>query len=250
MVAPAIAAAGIGAVGSLVGGIAGGKGAKKAAQIQQQSAREQLAFQQRLYDQNAARFGVEIGSGDRAVARLDQLLGLAGNNPAEISAMLAATPGYQFTMEQAMRGVNASAHAKGLGNSGAAMKALQDRAANIASTRFDTHVGQVSSVADRGAQAKGALSGASQNFSALASGTMQNAANAGSNAALAGAANFQQMINGLAQAGGQIFGSMNGAKKSYDSSYGTPAPAGMLPPGFGPQRQPGFGQAVSPFGRA
>lgn len=134
MVAPVIAAAGIGAVGNLIGGIAGGKGAKKAAKIQQENTRAVLAHQQGLYDRTAANFAPEIASGNRAGTRLDELLGLVGNDPAAISAMLQATPGYQFTMQQAMRGVNASAHAKGLGNSGAAMKALQDRAANIAST--------------------------------------------------------------------------------------------------------------------
>ena len=202
--------AAIGAVGSVAGGIASGKGAKKAARIQAQSAREQRALMEKLYKQNEARFGSEVANGDIAGQRIMDLLGLSGND-INATQMLRSTPGYQFRMDEALRGVNANAYASGQGNSGATLRALQKTSQGLADQMFNTHLAQVSSVADRGSQAKSALAGVSTQYGRDAAAVSQNAADSAANYQLFKAANFNNMLSGLLKAGGQVFGS------SYDT---------------------------------
>ncbi|KQS01497.1 hypothetical protein ASG11_17745 [Sphingomonas sp. Leaf357] len=207
----AVVAAGIGAVGSVAGGVASGKGAKSAAQIQANSQAQQLALQKSIYDQNANRFGTDIGSGDAASGRINDLFGLSGNK-VDASALLHSTPGYQFRVDEALKGVNSNAYASGQGNSGATLKALQKQAMNVADSTFNTYVDQVGSVANRGSAAKGALAGVSTNYANASNAISQNAADAASGAAMFQGQNINNTVSGLLKAGGQVFG----------SSYGTP----------------------------
>ena len=131
----ALIGAGIAAAGSVAGGVASGKGASKAAQIQANSANQQLALQKSIYDQNATRFGTDIQSGDAASGRINDLLGLSGNK-IDASTLLHNTPGYQFRVDEALKGVNSNAYATGQGDSGATLKALQDRAMGVADSTF------------------------------------------------------------------------------------------------------------------
>lgn len=107
------------------------------------------------------------------------------------------TPGYQWTQNEAMRGVQNSAAARGMLNSGATMKALQDRAGNLANQEYGNYwnrlagvagVGQTavnnsSNIATQGAQTIGQLQG--QVGNALANGQT-----AGANNLMSGANNL------------------------------------------------------------
>lgn len=73
---PTAASAGIGAVGSIAGGIVSGKGAKKAAKIQAKSAAEQMALLKKMYADNVTMFTPEMNSGNAAVNQINALLGL------------------------------------------------------------------------------------------------------------------------------------------------------------------------------
>lgn len=214
MAGPALAA-GIGAVGSIVGGISSGKGAKKAARIQAQAAAEQRALQERIYNQNSANFRPEIEAGNSATARLMALLGMG--EPVDATAILRETPGYQFRMGEALRGVNSNAYARGLGNSGATQRALMETAYGVADLGFNNYLGQVSRVADRGSGAKGALAGVSQNFANNMNQISQNDADTRGNYEMFKSANFGNTLGGLLKAGGTAFGS------SYDTPS-SPAP--------------------------
>ena len=66
MVAPLVAAAGISAAGSLLGGLFGSSGAKKAAQAQLKSTREQIAATERNRDYQNKLNAPTIGQGERA----------------------------------------------------------------------------------------------------------------------------------------------------------------------------------------
>ena len=139
-----VVSAGIGAVGSVAGGISSGKGAKKAAAIQAQSAAEQRALLAKLYGENVARFGVENDNGDIAQQRIMDLLGMStGDNAVDVTALLRSTPGHEFSMSEALRGVNSNAYASGQGNSGATLRALQKTAQGTADQGFSNYLNQV-----------------------------------------------------------------------------------------------------------
>lgn len=202
----ALIGAGVSAVGSVAGGIASGKGAKKAAQIQANAASQQTAALQQMYDTNRALMTPTFDRGDAAQSRIQDLLGLSGNN-AEATAMLATTPGYQFAVDQAMKATNANAYASGLGNSGAALKALQDRANGLATQNYNTYVGQLGSVADRGVSAmNGLVSQGNYTTGATNQVTQAGADNAAAAAVYQGN-NLASILRGVASAGGQAFGS-------------------------------------------
>ena len=198
--------AAIGAATSVAKGISSGKGAKKAAQIQAQSAAEQRALYERIYNQNAANFQGDIALGDAAAKRQAALLGLDGGDGSDIQEILRNTPGYQFRLAEALRGVNTNAYHAGMGNSGAAAKALQDRAYNLADQGFNTYFNQAGTIADRGVGAKSALAGVSTNFARDSNAVTQNNANAQSQFQMFRANNFNQMLDGVIRPFGSSFG--------------------------------------------
>jgi hypothetical protein len=67
---------------------------------------------------------------------LDALSKLASSLGVDTGANFKKSPGYDFVFNEAMRGVNAGAADRGLIGSGARLKALQDRAAGLASTDY------------------------------------------------------------------------------------------------------------------
>lgn len=76
-----------------------------------------------------------------ALSGLNALLGLSGPggapDSAAISAALAATPGYQFTLSQGLKAVQNSNAAKGLGSSGAALRGAADYASGLAGATYE-----------------------------------------------------------------------------------------------------------------
>lgn len=227
----AILAPAIGAVGSVAGGVASGKGAKKAAQQQAQAQASQTAALQAMYRENVTRIQPTYDRGEAAAIQQQNLLGLGGD-PTAAQATLAATPGYQFNLRQTLASANANAYAGGLGNSGAALKALQDRATGLASNTYNTYVGQLGSVADRGVTAMNGLVGQGN----VTTGAINQSTQAGADASSANAVyqgnNLANIIKGVASAGGQAFG----------SSY---APKAAVAPA-GPLASAGFQNGMSP----
>lgn len=115
MVAPLIAAAGISAASSLIGGIMGGKGAKAAAKTQQQTTQMQIAANQA----NMARIqGLSQPAIDNGNWAGDIYSGLLGKgDPAASSAALATyrgSTGYQDLLKTGLGAVNANAYARGM----------------------------------------------------------------------------------------------------------------------------------------
>lgn len=205
----------VGAAGSVAGGIASGKGAKKAAQIQAQSAAQQTAALQQMYNTNKELMTPTFDRGDAAQQRIQSLLGLSGGDGADVQKALETMPGYQYQLQQGLAATNAGAYASGQGNSGAALKSLQDRGNGLASQYFGTAISQLGSVADRGVTAMNGL--VSQgNYT---TGAQNTVAQAGADAASANAVyqgqNIANVIKGVAGAAGQAYG----------SSYSAPKPA-------------------------
>jgi hypothetical protein len=140
-----IAAAGIVAGGSLLGGLFGASGAKKAAKAQLQAARESNALQERMFNQQVALQEPFRQAGLTTQSELMRQFGLGGdatsagygNMLRDFSAEDFQTdPGYAFRMSEGLKGLDRQAAARGGLISGAALKAAQRYGQDVASNEY------------------------------------------------------------------------------------------------------------------
>lgn len=224
MVAPAVAAAGIGLAGSLIGGITGGKGAKKAAKIQAQAAQQQIAAQREAQAQITALNQPAITRGNEASSLYGGFLGVGGGSAsAKALQTFRNSTGYQDLLKTGLGAVNANAYARGMGDSGATLKALQDRGATIANSSSQQWLGNLGNLINAGTQAAGNVAGVTQNVTNNISNIAQNAADNQSNAALARSSMWGNTFQNLANIGAYAYGS------SYGGNNSNAPNAGMLP---------------------
>ncbi len=123
------------------------------------------SLQQQTYESNKALIQPEIDRGSAAADALQGFLGLGGD-PARIQSALQTylgSTGYQFDRQQGLGAVEQSKAAEGLYNSGAAEKALAAYGAGLAQTYGQTYASDLASVAQTGAGAINALTGAAAN---------------------------------------------------------------------------------------
>lgn len=213
MVAPLIAAAGIGAVGSVLGGLFGSSSANKAAKTQQQTTQMQIAANDRTRAELTGLSQPAINRGNSAGDIFAGLLG-AGGDPAASAAALGTyrdSTGYQDLLKTGLGGVTANAYAGGLGDSGATMKALQTRGMNIANQNQQQYLGNLNTLIQTGNSAIGNVSGVATQTTAANNAAMQNGADASSNAALAGGAAWQGALKNLTNIGMNFASSYGGA---------------------------------------
>lgn len=216
MVAP-LAAAGIAAAGSIIGGITGGKGAKAAAQTQAQVAREQIAASERNRDYIAGLSQPMINRGNAAGSLIGGFLGLeGGDQAADALATYRGSTGYQDLLNTGLGAVNANAYARGMGDSGATLKALQTRGQNIADQSSGSWLSGLNSLYQTGNAAIGNVAGVATNTTNAINAANQNAADASSNASLIGSAAWQNAIQNLANVGSSYVG---GQSQRLGSSY-------------------------------
>ena len=118
--------AGIAGGASLLGGVMGGKAAKKVAKIQAQTADKNRAFAQDVYNRNIGLAQPTVDRGHAAGSQINALLGLTGDPTATAGALKTwqDSTGYQSQLQEGYRGVNQAYAAKGALESGAAQKAL------------------------------------------------------------------------------------------------------------------------------
>jgi len=232
-------AAGIGAAGSLLGGIAGGKGAKKAAKIQRQAGQDQIAATERNRDYQYSLNAPTIRQGQAASDLFSGFVG-AGSDPAASQSALdtfRSSSGYQDLVNEGLRAVNANAYAKGMGNSGATLKALQDRGASLADRSAQGWLGNLGTLMNLGGQARGLVAGVGTNSVNAINQASQTGADASSNASLVAGQNWAQALQGIGTAAAQAYGSSYGnAGGGASSPWSVPAGAGTppyVPPTYG-----------------
>lgn len=230
----AIIPAVIGGVGSVAGGVASGKGASKAAEIQANAQAQQTAALQGMYNQNVARATPTFDNGTAAQSRIQTLLGLSGGDGSSAQADLAATPGYQYSLNQSMNAVNANAYSMGLGNSGAALKSLQANANGLASGNYDNYVNQLGGVANRGVDAMNGINGQGNLTTNAINNVTQTGANAASTNAVYQGNDLASILKGVTNAAGQAYQSSYANNNSpastnafQNNGVGTILPAGM-----------------------
>ena len=128
-------------LGSVVAGGLGFLGASKqagaateAGEAGLQASRESIAEQRRQFDIALELTGPRREAENEALNALRGLLGLGGEAP-DFSAF-ERSPGFEFTRDEALRGVERSAAARGGLVSGNTLAALEDRAAGLAGQNF------------------------------------------------------------------------------------------------------------------
>lgn len=234
MVAPLVAAAGIAAAGQVVGGATGGKGAKKAAKIQAQSTAQQIAANNARYDQLYEMNRPAIEQGAAADSRSSALLNLGGDATAAREGLDAykASTGYQTRLDEGTDAITANAYARGMGDSGATMKALVRFGQGAASAEFDKYLGQLGQVSNVGAGGRAAAAGVGMQTTAANNQANQTSADARGNSAIINANAWNQATQNLFRLGSQAAG--GGFQSSYGgggmAAPGWPAAAGGMPP--------------------
>lgn len=146
---PALIAGGIAAAGAIGGGIASAVGSSNAANAQKDSAekamdlqREIYAQQQRNYEQGREDMRPWLEAGRGTLGELmAQMQGGYFDRQFDAS-QLANDPGFQFRMQQGQQALERSASARGLLNSGGALKSLQRYSQGLASDEFQNAWGR------------------------------------------------------------------------------------------------------------
>lgn len=213
---------------SIISGILQGKSAKKVAKIQAQTASEQIAAQKAQLQQQVDLNQPAITRGNSAADLYGGFLGVGdqAQSDAALQAFRGST-GYQDLLKTGLGAVNASAYARGMGNSGAAMKQLQDRGAGIANQSYQGYLGNLNTLIGAGTQAAGNVAGVSQNVTNQIGAISQNSADAASNAALAQGSAYQGTLQNLGNIAADYFSNRQGTSSS---SYTPIARTGITAP--------------------
>lgn len=144
-------------------------------------------------------------TGTSANTRAGQLLGLNGQDQADQAlALFQKSPGYDFTFQQGLRGIDAGAASTGILRSGATIKAEQAFGTGLANKEFGDYVSRLNDLANRGesaatGQANSAI-GAAGKQATIAGNEVTGITNSLSN--LVGNANVQNGLTGYFQPSG------------------------------------------------
>jgi hypothetical protein len=215
----AVAAAGIGAVGAVAGGIMQNQAIKSG-----QSAANQ-AIQQGV-STATNQLSPWTTAGQPALTDQSDLLGLNGQPAADAAmAKFQSSPGYQFQLNQGLRTVDAGAAAKGFARSGAALQAEQEFGQGLAASDFGNYWNRLQQLSGSGLTAAGGIAGAATGGASNIAQTDASAATAQSGiygneaSSLGGTANqllgnqqFQNYIKGLG-------GSSGGINQAYNPGF-------------------------------
>lgn len=142
----AAAIAGGVAVAGLGGAMISSNAATSAAKTQAKAAKNASQAQLAMFQQTKESLSPWVQAGQLAIPQVQELTGTGeGGNPltAPLTSpfqptiqQLEQTPGYQFILDQGLKGVQNSFAAKGLGTSGAAIKGAVNYAEGLAGTTF------------------------------------------------------------------------------------------------------------------
>jgi len=210
---------GLGSIGaSLYGANQAKKGAKAqidagnyAAQLEQQSADKQLALQREIWEKQQADYKPYLEQGTWGINTLGALM----RPNADTSAILKNDPSYQFRLKQGQQALDRSSAARGMGYSGAQMKAAQDYGQGMASTEFGNYYNRLAGLAQGGQQAAGSMSQAGGQYAQNAGNTFANLSNAQTNI-LGQQANAR--ASGYAANANAISGGLNSLTNLYGMS--------------------------------
>jgi|SRR6185369_3954413 len=231
------AAVGIGsAVAGLAGSAMSSNASKSAANTQAAAADRASQLQMQQFQQMQGNLQPYMQAGQAGLSGLMGILGLPGGNTSGPIGQLANrlntpfsfnpsdlenTPGYQFTLQQALKAMNNQNSAQGLGLSGAQEKGLMQYATGLAN---QTYGDQYNRALQQFTANYGLASDQANRLAALA-GLGQNAAAGVGNAGIQTGSNIGNLMAGAAnaQAAGQI-----GSANAINAGLGSLSNSGML----------------------
>lgn len=204
-----IGAAALGAGASIISGNKAASAANNAANVQAAAANRAADLQHDEYLQTREDFAPWRAAGVNALGKQSDLMGLNGRE-AQTNAFneFRVDPGYRFTVNEATRDVDRSAAARGLLTSGATIKAIQDRAANLADQQYGNWFNRLGGIAGTGQTATGSTASAGS----AAAANEGNALISGGNARASGYING---ANAFTSAAGGVTGALNSAANNY-----------------------------------
>lgn len=146
--------------GSVIGAGAQIASSQAAASAQKKSAQMAIDAQKGFYDQSKEELQPFITGGQGAYSTLNDLLGVgASGNANAMQSALENIPGYQFTRDQGLKTVQSGYAARGLADSGGALKGSANFATGLANSTFGTYANALQNSATTGANAASALAG-------------------------------------------------------------------------------------------
>ncbi|MCP1173799.1 hypothetical protein [Ralstonia chuxiongensis] len=244
------AAIGVGAVTGLAGAAMTSSAASDAADTQAGAARYSADLQNGQWQQTQQNLKPYLDFGSSAINPLRSAMGYDSNwnlDPNNIlnqtfkaptAADAAATPGYQFTLDQGLRAVQNSAAARGLGTSGAALKGASSYATGLADSTyndvfnralqtFNTNYGSAANRVNRLSSIVGSGQNAAATNGSLGAQTMNSIGDtlmSGANASAAGrVGSANALANGLSGVGSNalLYGMMSGPNNAAGGSWST-----------------------------
>lgn len=186
------------AVANVIGSVVGADASRSAANTQADAANRAADLQEKQYEQTRSDLQPYRDLGSNYIPQLQTALTnplLTATFTAPTAAEAAATPGYQFTLDQGLKAAQNSASARGLGSSGAAIKGAESFASGLADATYGdtfnraltTYATNQNTAANQVNRLLGVV-GTGQNAAALTGSLGAQAAGGVSNALTSGAA--------------------------------------------------------------
>lgn len=193
----------VGGIGGLIGGKQKSDAIKDSSQLAAQTAR--LGFDYLTESPLATEF---LPAGGRASSAIEGLLGVGGDPAAARAAFenYLGSTGFDFRLNRSLDAITGNRAAGGSLNSGATLRALQERGQQLASQEFANYLGQLGGVAQRGLAAGGAIGGAGSSAGATGASAIASGGRAAADANYQG---FSDLIGGATQVGQGLFNFFN-----------------------------------------
>lgn len=154
----------------------GASSASKAAKSQERSAKDNLALQERIYEETTDRFSPYVQSGLTGQQAYAYELGL-GEAPEGYQGYQ-QSPAYDFLLNRGVQDVESAAASRGSLYSGATATALEKFRMGLASQEQNTFLNRLGGLGSQGQAAAGQQAGAGQNFAMGAGQTYSDIGNA------------------------------------------------------------------------
>lgn len=199
------AAAGISAAGSLLSGITGGKGAKKAAQIQADAYGKGIDEQRRQFDETQANFAPYREGGGAALASVLELLGLSGADKqgAAIDS-LKASPGFTSLYNTGSDTILQNAAATGGLRGGNTQNSLANFGSNLLGTVIQGQLSNLGGLVNVGVGANNSVGQFGQQTANNVASLLGQQGGAQANGVLGQAAALQGIFKSLSGIGGDM----------------------------------------------
>lgn len=185
-----------GGVASIGGALLGSSASKKASKAQQAAAQAAIDEQKRQFDLSRADLEPWRTAGGSAIT--------GGYAMLQPGYDYTASPGYQFRLDEGLRGVQNSAAAKGLLQSGGTLKGIDKYSQGLAAQDFQDQFNRMMAVASGGQQATQAGVAAGQQSAASIADLLTQAGNAKASGYMGSANAWSQGLGGLASALGGL----------------------------------------------